>query len=192
MEYKFFDTTPECVTAEWYAGRAAAPHLEQIPHQNRMYKSRDFVQLAYDDFGIKSVVDLGCGDGGMLSLLSDLPIKAWGYDLQPTNIDHAIKERKVDARYGNFLTDNIDYADLAICTEVIEHLEDPHGFLKDLSTKVKFLIASSPNDETDIYHYEFHLWGWDMEGYTNLIQNAGFQVMESVNLSPFQVYLARS
>lgn len=190
MEYKFFDTTPECVTAEWYSERAAAPHLEQIPHQARMYKSKDLVLDAYLDFDIKTVVDLGCGDGGMLSLLKDVPIKSWGYDLQQTNIDVAVNDRHVDARYGNFLIEDIEYADLAICTEVIEHLEDPHGFLKKLSTKVKFLVASSPNDETDTYHYEFHLWGWDMEGYTKLIEDAGFHVLQSHNLSPFQVYLA--
>lgn len=193
-EWKLFgDGTPEVTTAEWYRDREAAPHLEQVPHQARMHKVSDIIhQLFYDpDILLRDVVDLGCGDGGMLSLLQDLYLRAWGYDLQPQNIDYANQVRGVDARYGNFLTDDIEYGSAVICTECIEHLENPHAFLADLTTHCcRWLVASSPNDETDAYHYINHTWAWDMEGYADMITNAGWRIISHENLSPFQVLLA--
>ena len=47
------------------------------------------------------------------------------------NIKYANEVRKVDARYTDFNNDStIEYADIAIMTEVLEHLEDPHGVVK--------------------------------------------------------------
>ena len=178
MEWKLFDgDSSELVTAEWYKDRDAAHHLEESDHKVRLVDSAWLVRQAIE-MGAKSAVDLGCGDGGLLQLLKDMNIKAWGYDLAPKNVEYAVNVRGVDARYTDVNAKDIEYGDLAILTEVLEHMVDPHKYLRDLPSK--FLLASSPFNENDEYHYEFHLWAWNKEGYDNLITQAGYTIVNKM------------
>lgn len=190
MEWKLFQGEfSEYASPEWYQDREAAHHLEEDGHKERIEKTLYFIKSAIK-LGGNTVVDLGCGDGGLLSLLKDRNIKSWGYDLCPSNIAYATKERNVDARYTNFQKNSIiEYADIGVLTEVLEHLETPHQVLKDLP--VKFLIASSPYNENDKKHYKFHLWAWDIEGYKNMIQSTGYKILKHDLVSDWcQVVLA--
>lgn len=187
MEWKLFKDSSEYITAEWYEDRDAAHHLEQPGHRERLLAAHQFVLDAIE-MGAETVVDLGCGDGGMLSLLKESNIKSWGYDLAPKNIKYANEVREVDARYTDFNNDStIEYADIAIMTEVLEHLEDPHGVVKALPSK--YLIASSPYHETDKNYYEFHLWAWDVVGYNNLLEDNGYRVLKTELIDGSQVLL---
>ena len=188
MEWKLFKgNTCEFASQEWYVEREAAHHLEQQGHRQRLIEAHKLVVKAVD-LGGTSVVDLGCGDGGMLSLLKEDGINSWGYDLAPNNIEYAKNVRGVDARYTDFNNDeSIKYADVAVMTEVLEHLEDPHGVLKALPSK--YLVASSPYHETDKNHYEFHLWAWDVVGYNKLLTDAGYEVIETVLEEGSQILL---
>jgi SAM-dependent methyltransferase len=177
MEWKFFDGESEFTTARWYQDRDAAHHLEESTHEQRLVNSAWLVKQAIE-MGAKTAVDLGCGDGGLLQLLKNMGIKSWGYDLMPKNIDYAVNIRGVDARYTDFNSDDIEYGDIAIMTEVLEHMIDPHKILRELPSK--YLVVSSPYNETDTNHYEFHLWAWDKEGYDNLIQQGGYKIINKV------------
>jgi SAM-dependent methyltransferase len=176
-EWKLFKgKTCEFATAKWYKEREAAHHLEQYGHGERIQKAFDYTRLAMNMFDASTVVDLGCGDGGFLSLLKSDGIGSWGYDLQPQNIDYAVKNRGVDARLTDFSkASDLSYGDIVVMTEVLEHLIDPHGTLKKMPGK--YLIVSSPYGETGDAHYEFHLWAWDLEGYRKLVENAGYKII---------------
>src|SRR4051812_29850682 len=92
MEARLFPEgqPPEWTTPEWYAGREAAPHLEQEGHRERLLLTATFIEQAINE-GATDIVDLGAGDGGLLSLFrNDLRVD-WlhGYDLQQTNVDAA-------------------------------------------------------------------------------------------------------
>lgn len=177
MEWKFFDKDSDFTKAEWYWDRQAAHHLEEIDHRDRLLATRNLVLQAHS-MGAMTAVDLGCGDGGLLQLLKDTPLKCWGYDLMPKNIEHAITVRDVDARYTDFNSDDIEYGDITIMTEVLEHMIDPHKIVRELPSK--FLIASSPYNENDKNHYEFHLWAWNQLGYDALITQGGYKIVTKV------------
>lgn len=172
-EWRLFPegTIPECTTAAWYLGRERAPHLEQPGHRDRLLRTAEIVK----ESGARSVVDLGCGDGGLLSLLGELP--AWGYDLSPKAVSAARNVRGVRAYVGDVVAkDAIDWAELAVATEIFEHLVDPHALIRKIAKHCLALVASSPAHETERNHYEFHTWAWDMAGYRKLAEQAGYTV----------------
>lgn len=188
-EWRLFDegTVPEYTRPGWYEGREHAPHLEE-GHRPRMEHAAAFIAEAAFSRGLRTVVDLGAGDGGLLSLLGPA-FTAHGYDLMPENVQ-AAKERGVDVRYGDVLEGDVEWAEIAVCTEMLEHLVDPHGFLRSLPDSVKVLVCSSPRDERPGRAYEFHTWAWDLDGYRALVEQAGFTVQRHRPVDRFQVLLA--
>lgn len=196
-EWKLFEgATPHVSTAEFHAPRPRAPHLEQPTHQPRLFQARDFVvRASQNDGGQVSVSDLGCGDGGLLSLLQTLPevSRCWGYDFQPSN-SVAWPERGVTAELRDVFgkdSDTIQYGRVVVTTEVLEHLADPHGVVRNFANHCDYLVASSPHDETAASHDECHSWAWDMEGYKALVESNGFRVLEHVRVDwKFQALLA--
>lgn len=189
-EWRLFEegTIPECTTPQWYAGRDSAPHLEQSGHRDRLMVSAAFVAQAAFQYRLRRVVDLGSGDGGLLSLLGP-GLRAWGYDLAPANVE-AAKDRGVDVRLGDVVDGEIDWADIAVCTEMLEHLVDPHAFVRRIAERCKVLVCSSPADERPGRAYQFHTWAWDETGYRALVEQAGFTVKNARRVHCFQVLLA--
>lgn len=196
-EWRLFQagTVPEYSTPEWYAGRERAPHVDQDLHRERLEITAAMVDAAavWIGEGTASVVDLGAGDGGLLSLLKDHKdrgwgLPAWGYDLQPTNVAGAA-ERGVDVRYGDILGP-IEWGTIAVATELLEHLVDPHAMVRRIAEHSRVLIASSPWNETPHSHYEYHLWTWDETGYRAVMEQAGFRVIRHRQASIFQIVFA--
>ena len=102
-------------------------------------------------------------------------MRAWGYDIGTQNVE-AATARGVDARQADILGPslNLEYGELVTCCEVLEHLADPHEFLKSLPGAL--LILTSPSAESAWWHYEHHAWAWDTEGYAALVTGAGWEV----------------
>lgn len=196
MEWKLFDgPVPHVSTPEYHRDRPRAPHLEQPPHQGRIYLAARFVSEAVTDLGGQAdVSDLGCGDGGLLSLVQEIPgTTAWGYDFTPS-MREGWAERGVTAYARNAFGTNrrgIRLGDVVVMTEVLEHLADPHGALKWARGKGKRLVCSSPFNENDQVHDECHAWAWDLDGYADLIESAGWTIVRREQVDLFQVVLAR-
>ena len=191
MEWKLFDgDTHEFETREWYADREAAHHLEQSEHRERLLRVFEMSMTLSAVLPVKTISDLGCGDGGLLYLMQgNKDFKCWGYDLAPNNVKHAQDVRGVDVRYTDFKSDStIEYGDLTIMSEVLEHLTNPHEVLRELPSD--HIIISSPLNENDVDHYEFHLWAWDWEGFEALVEQAGYKVIYHENCNWSQIIVA--
>jgi hypothetical protein len=201
MEAKLFtDDVPFVSTFAFHEHRARAPHLEQAIHRGRLQQAADFLtHQALDYYAMlkqfepMTVIDLGCGDGGLLQLLSSWHtyINAMGYDFQPSNAD-GWRERGVRAYPVNFVEefDRLPRGDAYNMTEVLEHLQDPHGMLRRINLKGAQLVCSSPWTETYESHDECHAWAWDMDGYAAMIRDAGFTIGIHVRVGMFQVVWA--
>lgn len=187
MEWQLFEpgTVPVHTTPEWYAERETAPHVDQALHRPRL----ELAAAMINGLDATTVVDLGAGDGGLLTLL-EAKHDAWGYDLQQSNVDVAIHERRVDVELANVLEDDIEWADVAVATEMIEHLLDPHAFVRMVGERCRYVVASSPWTETDQDHYGYHCWAWDHAGYRSLFEDAGWRVQLHDTTGMFQVLLA--
>lgn len=198
-EWRLFPegTIPEYTTPAWYAGRERAPHLEQPGHAERLHETARQVHAAANAYGLRTVSDLGAGDGGLLSLLQDPPITScWGYDLQQTNIDGAAGDRGVRVELADVVESEwgdqpgtITLGQIVVATEMLEHLIDPQGFVRRIASadQARVLIASSPWTERPGAAYEFHTWAWDPDGYRALLEQGGFDVVAQQFCGGFQV-----
>jgi 2-polyprenyl-3-methyl-5-hydroxy-6-metoxy-1,4-benzoquinol methylase len=84
------------------------------------------------------VMDAGCGNGSFIALFQDRNWQLHGSDLSPTGIEIA---RKTFPNINFFLADGqtlyqdflatVGQVDVVISTEVIEHVYDPRGFLRN-------------------------------------------------------------
>lgn len=189
-EYRLHDpdVVPECTTARWYAGRDHAPHLEQPTHRARLLAAAAAVVEATQRLGVTTVVDLGAGDGGLLSLLGP-GLTGWGYDLQPSNVAAALG-RNVDVRLVDIVTGPIVWADVVVATEVLEHLQDPHGLIARAARHGQALVCSAPCGETPDQHYEHHVWAWDRQGFASMIAYGGWRIVHHSTVGATQIVLA--
>jgi hypothetical protein len=190
-EHKLFDGDWAYVaTAAFHADRDRAPHLEQPDHRPRLLRAAEVVRALQPT----SVVDLGCGDGGLLSLLKAEPaIPAWGYDFQPSN-RAGWAERGVDAELRDVFNslDVPRWGQCAVLTEVLEHLSTPGLSLTWVGQHVDSVVASSPWNEGAHYHPEEHAWAWDVTGYRALFEEAGFEVLHHEQIGWSQIIAARA
>jgi SAM-dependent methyltransferase len=196
-EYKLFEgAVPYVSTAEFHADRPRAPHLEQAGHQERLHLAAGLVHRAAESCGGASVSDLGCGDGGLLSLVQkdDQVLGAWGYDFCPANVA-GWRERDVVAQALDVFGadwEQVEFGTVVVMTEVLEHLADPHGVLNCLrDTGAARLVCSSPWNENPQQHDACHAWAWDLEGYASMIESAGWTIERHQQAGLFQVVLAR-
>jgi hypothetical protein len=186
-EHKLFPgETPHVSTLLFHTGRPRAPHLEQPDHRPRLLRTAELIR----DLRPASVVDLGCGDGGLLTLLRDLD--AWGYDFSLVN-EPAWDEREVNAAVLDVFNQRHvpHWGQLAVCTEVLEHLADPHGTVEWIAHHAVYLVASSPHNETPEHHSDCHAWAWNHEGYRALIE-PHFEILTHDTIDWSQIITGRS
>ena len=181
---------PPVATFEFHEHRDRAKHLEHPGHRPRMDRAALFADVAVR-LGARSASDLGCGDGGLLSILP-ADLDAWGYDFCPANAagwaERGVKAEALDVFGAD--RERVRFGDLTLMTEVLEHIADPHGALRWVHENSRFLIASSPWCETPEQHDECHAWLWDQVGYRYMIESAGYRVLHHDAVGGFQVIMA--
>jgi hypothetical protein len=113
-----------------------------------------------------TAADLSCGDGSILRAVQ-APIKYFG-DLAPGYAFMGPLEVTLAFLPG---------VDLYICTETLEHLDDPGHVLELIRDKAGYLVLSTPVEAWDDANQE-HYWAWDREGVEDLLEAAGWRVDE--------------
>jgi trans-aconitate methyltransferase len=176
-EWRLFPegAVPDFSTPEFFGTHPWVPPHGQIGHQER---TAMVVDLVANHIGTaQTLSDLGCGDGSLLAALEGrhLPLRMWGYDAGRENVATALSAG-LDVTHADFLTAQVDLGDIVVMSEVLEHLADPHGFLAKLSANR--LVASTPSSETGDWHYYHHAWAWDTAGFRDLLEGAGWSVVE--------------
>lgn len=110
--------------------------------------------------------DLSCGDGAIMKRLKFLRgVDKFYGDLKPHPgfLEGPIEET----------IHEIPKVDLFVCSETLEHLDDPAAVLQEIRVKTNYLLISTPIGETSDLNPQ-HYWGWDQEAIERLIRSAGF------------------
>lgn len=110
-----------------------------------------------------AVADLSCGNGAILRAIP-ATVRVFG-DFAPGYehtgpIEDTIRQ--------------IPGVDLFVCSETIEHLDDPDKVLKLIRQKTNALVLSTPVDAWDDGN-EQHYWAWSREGVEEMLTAAGFK-----------------
>lgn len=139
-----------------------------VPHDHSGFvdhKLRVQMTIAFASWfaPVRSLADLSCGDATIANSI-DADVRylgdfAPGYELQGA-IDDTI--------------DSIPKVDLFICSETIEHLDDPEKTLAKIRQKTKALIVTTPNGENNANNPE-HYWGWETGDVKEMLIATGFK-----------------
>lgn len=151
-------------------------HTEWPDHVERVDETVRFAVRSLRGTAGARVADLSCGDGELTTRIH----RALGAaspvilgDLNSRGIAAAGPERP-DACIP--LPDALAYlepVDLYVCSETLEHLDDPDAFLSDLRPLTKRLLLTTPVGESTDGNPE-HYWGWDTDAVGAMLDAAGF------------------
>jgi ubiquinone biosynthesis O-methyltransferase len=128
----------------------------------------------------KKILDLGCGDGVLSYLIAKEGAVVSGIDLSETAINFAkIKTKKrgldIDFRQENayelpFMDEEFD---AVVSSDVIEHIEDVHIFLKEIHRVLKLkgvIVISTPIKFSENLSDRMHVTEWFPKEYQELIE----------------------
>lgn len=124
----------------------ARARLSQGRSDDRIYAAVADMLASCDAAGI--VADVGCGAGALWGVLKDrfsacIGLDAVRYAALPADIDF----RTIDLDAGRLTLDD-GSVDAAVAVEVIEHLENPRAFVRELARIVRpggVVVVSTPN-----------------------------------------------
>jgi 2-polyprenyl-3-methyl-5-hydroxy-6-metoxy-1,4-benzoquinol methylase len=118
------------------------------------FKRLDFIvdaikNLKKDDI---KILDIGCGNGNISLALGSLGYNVTGVDIDRTSIENARKINTFKNVQFNVLDANAfdvkDEFDAIVCSEVLEHLENPSELVQSIFSILKkdgILVATVPN-----------------------------------------------
>lgn len=161
----------------------------------------------------RDVLDVGCGDGRLASQLAARGFRVTGIDRPseyPGDFPESVRHIERDLDLG--LPHLYEKFDHVICADILEHLRDPAGLLRqirDVMTPGARLIASLPNSGNiyfrgqvalgrfpqhdqglfDRTHLHFYTWA----GWRGLFESNGFRIASvDVTSVPFEQAFARN
>jgi SAM-dependent methyltransferase len=107
-----------------------------------------------DTTGASEAHEVGCGEGELAMRLARRGLRMRGTDASPEVIDEARRRARTAGLEIEFLADPIEHltpdrdaAELIVCCEVLEHLEDPESGLEVLAELARpWAIVSVPRE----------------------------------------------
>lgn len=143
----------------------AQPHNHVIYGRGHDVRVKATIEIAKDmvrEIGASTGGDLSCGNGAILKGLQ-LNTKYFG-DFAPSYQFTGPLEQTIN---------EMPNVDIYICSETLEHLDDPQYALELIRPKTRGLILSTPIECWEDENPE-HYWAYDREGVESMMIKAGF------------------
>lgn len=161
-------------------------HIYPFPHDSNRWKDhevrvRQTIALGKEaTMPVKNgvVVDLSCGNGLIAKGLAD------HFNAIPILGDYAYRLGYIHGPIEKTIVQLSQGIDLYVCSETIEHLDEPDNTLRLIRDRSKQLLLSTPIGENDTDNPE-HYWGWDQEAVQQMLEGAGWTPVMRNDLSFF-------
>lgn len=152
--------------------QAELQQLYRTPHDHRRWPDHRLrvgvtTQVARWMAGDRaaSAADLSCGNG---AVLEEVPARRKYFgDFAPGYEFHGPIEKT--------LTELPHDVDLFICSETLEHVDDPDAVLAGIRGRARQLVLSTPVDAWDDANAE-HYWAWSREDIEQMLTAAGWNL----------------
>jgi 2-polyprenyl-3-methyl-5-hydroxy-6-metoxy-1,4-benzoquinol methylase len=156
--------TPEHLASLYEPGY---DHTIWRDHRARVQSTIEFVLANVED--ITSIADLSAGDGAIpLTVAQQTGVTDVRLgDMSPAWIDYQHHGPLEDT------LKELEPVDLYVCSETLEHLDDPDTVLARIRSTAKRLIISTPCDET--LENQEHYWRWSASDVCKMLEDAGWQ-----------------
>ena len=167
----------------------------------------EYIHLCGD---VRNILDVGCGEGFSLSLIqkSGVTARLAGIDASVESLALGKKEfPQLDLRRGDIyaLSAKSNSYDVVLCTEVLEHLENPDKAIEELKrVSGKYVIVSVPHEPWFMIanflrgkylsrwgNHPEHINHWSKQGIVNLLASHGYQILRSANPFAWTIILAK-
>lgn len=116
-----------------------------------------------------SVADLSCGDGAVVGQ-AGLSCPVILGDITPGHSFTGPIEETVSLIPG---------VDVFVCSETLEHVQDPDALLRAIRVTAARLLLTTPDGETHPAKPEWgnheHYWGWDTDELASMLEAAGWE-----------------
>lgn len=162
---------------------------------------------------LSNILEAGCGEGEVTNFVSNFyrkrnqKLKIDAFDVSNKIIEEASKKYSSDSitfRVGDIY--NINYEkkyDLVICSEVLEHLEEPDKALKELcEATTKYIMVSVPREPLwrilnmcrGKYIHELgntpgHIQHWSKKKFLTYLKNNGLKIVRVSSPLPWTMVL---
>lgn len=145
-------------------------------HIERIHRTCSVLYDFAVEVGAQSVADLSCGDAAIIAgcgkswndgiHLGDLvtpKVQSWAAQYYQGPIEQTIEQ--------------IPPVDLFLCSETLEHVEDPDALLRSIRDKAQHLLLTTPHGENHARNPE-HYWSWEREDISDMLWDAGWKHQE--------------
>ena len=163
--------------------------------------------LSQNHLSPQTICEVGCGTGEVLKQLQEnleSQCNFWGYDISPQAVELA-KTRaneRLQFKLADFRRERVDFLDLILVLDVIEHLEDYFDFLRQLQDRARHKIFHIPLDlsvQTVLRRNALikrrkmyaHLHYFTKETALQTLRDTGYEVLDYF-YTPRSIYFARS
>lgn len=148
----------------------------------------------------RTIADLSCGDGAIARGLAERYAAEYG-EVVPRprlTLGDVTEGWTVRGPIERTIRE-IDRVDLLICSETVEHLDDPDAVLRDAAGVADWILLTTPVAEWDGASNPEHLWGWNVAAVRELLGSTGWHPIASIVYTPsavdfytFQFWVAHS
>lgn len=169
-----------------------------MKHNEYEYQARSYCYYLKYFSGLnikgKALLDYGCGLGETTYSVKDKALLE-GYDISEYAKEFC-KQKGITVHTNKRELKKSSY-DLIVCSHTLEHVKDPYEELQFMAKLLKSngqLILILPNDKLKYVNLEpdfnNHLFNWDLRSINNLLNEAGFKVIQNKILPYGQGYHA--
>ena len=189
-----------CIPSEYYESGEYRKKLQQSLVNDKALKEQDYIQKymidavgGLDVLRNQFVVDVGCGVGSLLDMICGITSDQIGIEPCKPYFDILQqKEYKVYPDLSLTLEKNNQTLDWALSGQVIEHVEYPVKFFKEIFNLLKpggQALISTPNrndilinllpEFKEFFYRTQHRWYFDKKSIEYCADIAGFEVLET-------------